>query len=130
MIRHPLFCFAGWLHQPNRRPAGGAHLAPLFELLGMVHYLTCGAAPFLEEAVRKMTSLPATRFGFTDRGVVQVGKRADLVVLDYERLDNGSTPTQPLAYCRGVEQVLVNGVSVIQDGEHTGARPGRVLRRP
>ena len=47
----------------------------------------------------------------------------------YDALDDGSTIEQPHAYCRGVEHVLVNGVSVVDGGEHTGARPGRALRR-
>jgi N-acyl-D-amino-acid deacylase len=133
MAAHPLFCFAvdgytsridGPLAQRTKHPLSYA---------GMVHYLTYHVRERrtvpLEEAIRKMTSLPATRFGFTDRGVVRPGARADLVVLDYGQLEDGSTPEQPLAYCRGVEHVLVNGVSVVENGDHTGARPGRVLRR-
>ena len=62
----------------------------------MVHYLTYHVREqhtvSLEEAIRKMTSLPAARFGFTDRGVIRPGARADVVVLDFERLENGSTP--------------------------------------
>ena len=52
-----------------------------------------------------------------------------MVVFDYQELADGSTIEQPLAYCRGVEHVLVNGTAVVADGEHTGARPGRALRR-
>jgi N-acyl-D-amino-acid deacylase len=63
-----------------------------------------------------------------DRGVIRPGLAADLVVLDYEELDDGSTVEEPLAYCRGVEYVLVNGTPVIDGGEHTGVRPGRNLR--
>ena len=51
------------------------------------------------------------------------------MVLDFQALDDGSTMARPLAYCRGVEHVLVNGVPVVEQGEHTGARPGRVLTR-
>jgi len=82
----------------------------------------------LEEAIRKMTSMPATRFGLRDRGLLRPGAFADVVVFDYEALDDGSTLEQPLAYCRGVEHVLVNGTPVVDGGEHTGARPGRNLR--
>jgi N-acyl-D-amino-acid deacylase len=54
---------------------------------------------------------------------------ADLVVLDLERLADGSTLEQPLAYVQGVDHVVVNGTPVVADGEHTGARPGRHLKR-
>ena len=83
----------------------------------------------LEEAIRKMTSLPATRFELHGRGLLRAGGFADVVVFDYDALDDGSTLDQPHAYCRGVEHVLVNGVAVVDGGEHTGARPGRTLRR-
>ena len=76
-----------------------------------------------------MTSLPATRFELTGRGLLRPGGYADVVVFDYAALDDGSTVEQPLAYCRGVEHVLVNGTAVVSDGQHTGARPGRTLRR-
>jgi N-acyl-D-amino-acid deacylase len=74
-----------------------------------------------------MTSMPAIRFGLKGRGMIRAGSYADIVVFDYDALDDVSTTEQPLAYCKGVEQVLVNGVPVIADGEHTGARPGRNL---
>jgi len=98
-----------------------------------VHYLTrhvreAGTLP-LEEAIRKMTSMPARHFGLSDRGELAPGMAADLVVLDLERLADGSTVDQPLAYVEGVDEVLVNGVSVVEAGEHTGARPGRHLAR-
>ena len=99
---------------------------------GMLHYLTFWVREKgvlrLEEAIRKMTSMPATRFGLRDRGLLRPGAFADVVVFDYEALDDGSTLEQPLAYCRGVEHVLVNGTPVVDGGEHTGARPGRNLR--
>ena len=60
---------------------------------------------------------------------LRAGGYADVVVFDYQELADGSTIEQPLAYCRGVEHVLVNGTAVVADGEHTGARPGRALRR-
>jgi N-acyl-D-aspartate/D-glutamate deacylase len=98
---------------------------------GMVHYLTYWVREKgvlrLEEAIRKMTSMPATRFGLKGRGTIRAGSYADVVVFDYDELDDVSTVEQPLAYCRGVEHVLVNGAPVIVEGEHTGARPGRNL---
>jgi N-acyl-D-amino-acid deacylase len=105
MAAHPLFCFAvdgytsrvdGPLSERTRHPLSYS---------GMVHYLTTHVRErhtvSLEEAVRKMTSLPATRFGLDDRGAIRQGARADLVVLDFDRLEDGSTAEQPLAYCRG-----------------------------
>ena len=95
----------------------------------MIHYLTYWVREKqvlrLEEAIRKMTSMPATRFGLPDRGVLRSGAFADVVVFNFDKLDNGSTLEAPLNYCRGVNYVLVNGGVVIDAGEHTGARPGR-----
>src|SRR6185437_7531436 len=101
---------------------------------GHVHYLThhvreLGTLP-LGEAVRKMTSMPAQHFGFSDRGEIRPGLSADLAVIDLDRLADGSTLEHPLNYVEGVDEVLVNGVAVVADGEHTGARPGRHLARP
>jgi N-acyl-D-amino-acid deacylase len=75
-----------------------------------------------------MTAMPARHFGL-DRGVLEVGAPADLVVLDLDRLVDGSTVEDPLHYVQGVDEVLVNGVAVVEEGEHTGARPGRHLGR-
>jgi N-acyl-D-aspartate/D-glutamate deacylase len=98
---------------------------------GMVHYITYWVREegvlSLEEAIRKMTSMCATRFGLRDRGLIQPGAFADVVVFDYDELDDVSTIEEPLAYCKGVEYVLVNGQLVIDGSEHTGARPGKRL---
>lgn len=83
----------------------------------------------LEEAVRKMTSLPAQRIGIFDRGVIRPGMVADLVVFDPERVADTATYDDPHRYPVGIDWVLVAGRPVIECGEHTGAAPGRVLRR-
>jgi N-acyl-D-amino-acid deacylase len=83
----------------------------------------------MEEAVRRMTSLPAGRFGLRDRGVVRAGAYADLVVLDERCVADRSTYEAPIAPAAGIELVLVNGQAVWQQGVSTGARPGRALRR-
>jgi N-acyl-D-amino-acid deacylase len=133
MAAHPLFCFAvdGYTSAVEG-PVAARTRHPL-SYAGMVHYLTHHVRErrtlSLEEAVRKMTSLPAGHLGLGDRGLIRPGLLADLVVLDLDRLADGSTAEHPLAYCRGVEHVLVNGVPVVTGGEHTGARPGRVLTR-
>ena len=100
---------------------------------GHVHYLThhvreLGTLP-LEEAIRKMTSMPAEHFRLRDRGRIGPGYAADLVVLDLDRLADGSTVAEPLRYVEGVDEVLVNGAAVVSGGEHTGALPGRHLPR-
>jgi len=81
----------------------------------------------LEEAVRKMTALPASRFGLEKRGLLKVGWRADVTVFDPKTVDDRATFERPREYPAGIEYVLVNGVPVIERGEHTGKRPGRVL---
>lgn len=83
----------------------------------------------LEEAVAKITSRPARRLGFDDRGAVKEGFVADLVVFDPKSVIDRATFEEPHQYPDGIDHVLVGGVSVLADGVHTGARPGRVLRR-
>jgi dihydroorotase/N-acyl-D-amino-acid deacylase len=84
----------------------------------------------LEEAIRKMTSLPAARLGLADRGLVRPGQKADLVLLDPATVRDRATFEQPHQYAEGIGLVVVNG-QVVFDGERmTGARPGRVLRGP
>ena len=84
----------------------------------------------LEEAVRKMTSWPATRMRLSERGVIRVGAWADVTVFDLEALNDRATYEKPTELASGVEYVLVNGVLVIDRGTHTGAKPGHVLRGP
>ena len=84
----------------------------------------------LEEAVRRLSSLPATNMGIRDRGLLAPGYFADVVILDPETVDDVATYEDPHRYARGVRDVLVNGVPVLIDGEHTGATPGRFLRGP
>jgi N-acyl-D-amino-acid deacylase len=81
----------------------------------------------LEEAVRKMTSLPAQHFHVDRRGLVRVGYAADLVVFDPDRVADAATYQAPHAYADGIPFVLVNGVVVVRAGVETAARPGQVL---
>ncbi len=83
----------------------------------------------LEEAVRKMTGLPAERMTLRDRGLIAEGLAADVVVFDADTVIDLSTFEEPHQYPIGVPYVLVNGTAVVDGGVHTGARPGRVLRR-
>ena len=84
----------------------------------------------LEEAVRKMTSLPATRMHLQDRGLVRPGYFADLVAFDPTTVIDRSTYENPWQYSAGIPYVAVNGQLVVDDGKITAARPGRVLRGP
>ena len=81
-----------------------------------------------EEAVRKMSSLPAARLGLADRGILKEGAYADIAVLDRDRIRDLAEFSDPHHYATGARHVFVNGVAVILDGEATGARPGRTLR--
>lgn len=84
----------------------------------------------LPEAIRKMTSWPATRWRLADRGVIREGSWADVVVFDYDSLQDKSTYAKPYLAPTGIDYVLVNGTVVMDHGKHTGARPGKVLWGP
>jgi N-acyl-D-amino-acid deacylase len=83
----------------------------------------------LEEAVRKMTSAPAARLGLTDRGVLRDGYWADVVVFDPATVRSNATYDDPRQFPTGIDVVIVNGEIVVDDGVHTGALPGRAIRR-
>jgi N-acyl-D-aspartate/D-glutamate deacylase len=123
--------------------AGAALEAGNPDVLGLPHPRSYGTFPrvirryvrergvlTLEEAVRKMTSWPATRMGLQDRGLLREGFRADVVVFDAERVADRATYDEPTLFPEGIEWVLVNGEVVIERGRHTGARPGMVLYGP
>lgn len=84
----------------------------------------------LEEAIRKMTSWPATRMRITDRGAIREGGWADAVVFDLATIQDRATYDQPVLAPRGIDYVLVNGEVVIDHDRHTGAKPGRVIYGP
>ena len=88
-----------------------------------------GVVP-LEEAIRRLTSLPARTLRLRGRGLLEPGYYADVVVFDPARIEDHATFDEPHRYASGVEHVAVNGTLVLRDGEHTGALPGRVVRGP
>jgi N-acyl-D-amino-acid deacylase len=92
------------------------------------HYVRDEKVLTLPEAVRKMTSLPASILGLTDRGQLKPGQAADVVVFDPATVGETNSFEKPKSYAKGVPYVLVNGVVVIDNGEHTGAKPGKPLR--
>jgi N-acyl-D-amino-acid deacylase len=84
----------------------------------------------LPEAVRRMTSLPATNLKIRKRGALKVGNYADVVVFDPIEVKDKATFEMPHQYAEGIEHVFVNGVQVLSSGTHTGAKPGRCIRGP
>ncbi len=84
----------------------------------------------LEEAVRRMSSLPAQKFNLRDRGLLREGMAADMVVFDEHTVGDAATYTNPHAYSNGFTYVIVNGEMVVENGAHTGLRSGQVLKGP
>ena len=109
-------------------------------LLGKPHPRAYGAFPRvlgkyvrdgvlrLEDAVRRVTSHPAQIFGLRDRGLIRSGYMADVTVFDPKTIEDLSTYKDPRRHPRGITHVMVNGVLTVEDGEHSGARAGRVHR--
>lgn len=84
----------------------------------------------LAEAIRRLTTLPAETLKITQRGAIKLGYFADLAVFDPATIQDHATFAQPHQYATGMVHVFVNGVHVLKDGEHTGAKPGQVVRGP
>jgi N-acyl-D-amino-acid deacylase len=84
----------------------------------------------LEDAVRKASSAVATRLSLTDRGVLKAGLKADVIIFDPATITDHATFEKPHQLSTGISHVFVNGVAVIRDGQHTGAKPGVVVRGP
>ncbi|HVF48253.1 MAG TPA: D-aminoacylase [Pyrinomonadaceae bacterium] len=84
----------------------------------------------LPEAIRKMTSWPATRMRMASRGLIKEGCWADVVIFDYDKIQDGATYEYPFRTPTGIDYVLVNGQVVIEKGKHTGAKPGKVIYGP
>jgi dihydroorotase/N-acyl-D-amino-acid deacylase len=133
-LRHPLVSFCtdsgamaedGILSREKSHPRAWAS-AP--RILGK--YVREEKLLTLEEAIRRMTSLPASRMRLHDRGVVRPGMKADLLAFDAGQVRERSTYADPNHYSEGIPYVAVNGVLVVDEGMITSARPGRILRGP
>jgi N-acyl-D-amino-acid deacylase len=109
----------------NSHPRAYGNVA---RLLG--HYVRDERSAALPDAIRRLTSLPATNLGLKQRGSLKPGFYGDVVVFDPAAIQDHATYDKPHQLATGVAQVFVNGVQVIRNGEHTGARPGRVVRGP
>jgi N-acyl-D-aspartate/D-glutamate deacylase len=123
--------------------AGSSEIAGGDDALGLAHPRSYGNFPrviahyvrdehvlTLPEAIRKMTSWPAERMRLNGRGVIRQGDWADVTIFNYDKLQDRSTYAQPDQYPTGIDYVLVNGQVVIDQGKHTGAKPGMVLYGP
>ena len=118
----------GWTLSPD---AGGTPHPRSYGSFARVlgHYSRDEDVIPLEEAVRKMTSLPARRLRMDDRGTLRPGSRGDIVVFDPLTVIDRATYAQPHRFCAGVHRVYVDGSEVVRDGEDTGVAAGAVLRR-
>jgi len=92
------------------------------------HYVREGVLS-LQEAVRKMSSAPAQRIGLRDRGLLREGFKADIAIFDPAKVNDDATFVDPHQFAAGIPYVIVNGVAVVDGGDHTGALPGKALRR-
>jgi len=133
LVKHPLVmpCSDGWLLAPTG-PLGS----------GKPHPRCYGAFPRyirqyvkekkilrLEEAIRRMTSMPATRLGLQDRGIIRTGMKADITIFNLETLKDTATYADPHRYPEGIPYVIVNGVPTIWKGKETGTRNGEIIKR-
>lgn len=128
IMRHPMVAVAsdGRLTQPGEGHPHPRWYGTFPRVLG--HYVREKRVLTLEEAVRKMTSLPADRLGLTDRGRMAEGAWADITVFNPETVIDRATFEDPHEYPDGIPYVIVNGVVVVNEGAFGDARPGRVLR--
>ena len=117
-----MFCTDGGLRGSHPRAAGTYP-----RILGL--YVRERGVLRLEEAVRKMTSLPARRMGLQLRGAIRPSFKADVVIFDATRVRDTATVANPMSPPVGISHVLVNGVPVLDGGKMTGQRPGMILRR-
>jgi len=92
-------------------------------------YVREESAVSLSEAIRRLSAFPAETLGLERRGRLSPGNYADVVVFDPETIRDNATFDLPHQYATGMRHVFVNGARVLEDGEHTNARPGRVVRR-
>src|SRR5499426_2976662 len=127
ILKDPLTMIAsdGGVEIPGRGVPHPRNYGTFARVLGV--YVREKRALSLEDAIRKMTSLPAQRLGLHDRGLLRPGMKADVVIFDPERVRDRATFADPHQYAEGVSFVIVNGTIVLDDGKMTEARPGRAL---
>jgi N-acyl-D-amino-acid deacylase len=133
VLRHPLVMVGsdGYSMAPVGRAAPSRPHPRSYGTFARVLGYYCRERQIFElpEAIRKMTSMPADQIGLADRGRIAIGKRADLALFDPATVKDEATFETPHRFASGIPHVVVNGVLVVERGQHTGAKPGRALRR-
>jgi len=94
------------------------------------HYVRDEKVTSLQDAIRRLTSQPATNLGIRQRGSLKAGYYGDVVVFDPATIQDHATFEKPKQLATGVDDVFINGVQVLKGGKHTGAKPGRFVRGP
>jgi N-acyl-D-amino-acid deacylase len=130
IMQHPYTAIAtdGVLSEPGYAPAHPRAYGTFPKVLSK--YVRQEGALSMEDAIRKMTGLPASRMGLTDRGLLQEHYKADIVIFDPERIQDKSTFSSPLQYPEGISYVLINGKVTLENGVLSKTMPGKVLRGP
>ncbi|NED98478.1 D-aminoacylase [Phytoactinopolyspora alkaliphila] len=130
VLRHPRVAVAsdGWVMRPSGPGRPHPRNFGTFPRV-LAHYVRERGVLTLSDAIRKMTSLPASRLGLSDRGVIRAGAVADVVVFDPDTVVDRSTFADPWQLSAGVNTVLMGGQVALENGEPTGVRAGSVLRR-
>lgn len=133
MVQHPAVipCSDGWMHAPfGPLGAGKPHPRCYGAFPRYVkRYVNEERVLTLEEAVRRMTSMPAARMGIQDRGLLVEGMKADITVFNPDSISDQSTFENPHVYPYGIEYVMVNGEMTVSKREHTGALNGKILKK-
>ncbi len=133
LVKHPAVmpCSDGWAHAPyGELGQGKPHPRCYGAFPKYLHTYVVEKKFFtLEEAIRRMTSMPAARLGLQDRGVIKRGMVADLTVFDPATVKDRGTFKEPHCYPEGIPYVIVNGRVAIEKGEHTGVLAGKILRK-
>ena len=129
---HATSCHSDRLRRPSRRfrrrRTSSKTIRTFARVLGL--YVRERKILSLEEAIRKMSSQSARRLGIHDRGLITKGYFADIAIFDPDEIIDKATFENPHQYAIGTKFVLVNGTVVVENGQHTGARPGRILHGP
>jgi dihydroorotase/N-acyl-D-amino-acid deacylase len=130
IMQHPYTAVAtdGVLSEPGYAPAHPRAYGTFPRVLSK--YVRQEGVLSMENAIRKMTSLPASRMGLTDRGLLKENYKADIVVFDPEKIEDKSTFASPLQYPEGINYVLINGKVTLENGVLNKVTPGKVLRGP
>ncbi|TFH18936.1 D-aminoacylase [Candidatus Bathyarchaeota archaeon] len=133
MVKHPAVmpCSDGWLLAPTGPLGAGKPHPRCYGAFPryLNQYVTEKKILRLEDAVRRMTSLPASRLGLQDRGVLREGLKADITVFNPDTIRDRSTFEQPHQYPEGINHVVINGALTIEAGEHTGVLNGEIIRK-